>query len=142
MGSGSRHFCIQSQALSHRLKPGLHTPCPSLLYRIFSTALWLFLCFVLCNHPIEAAEPQPALRVLFLGDNGHHRPEERFNQLLPVLAGRQVKLNYTASLDDLNAAKLAGFDCVLIYANHTKISPEQETALLKFVSAGGGLAAI
>ena len=99
----------------------------------------------LCAMAIFAADAeqlQPVLRVLFLGDNDHHRPEDRFKQLQPVLAGRRVKLDYTASLDDLSAAKLAGYDCLLIYANHTKISSGQEQALLDFVAAGGGLAAI
>jgi putative membrane-bound dehydrogenase-like protein len=82
------------------------------------------------------------LRVLFLGDNGHHRPAERFKQLQPVLATNGIELVYTDDLADLNPAKLAGFDCLAIYANHTRISPQQEQALLDFVAAGGGLAAL
>src|SRR5882762_3130245 len=89
-----------------------------------------------------APEPHPPLRVLFLGDNGHHRPEDRFKQLEPILAERGIKISYTASLDDLSSSKLAGYDCLLIYANHTKISPAQEQALLSFVEQGGGLAPI
>src|SRR5262245_34643727 len=79
------------------------------------------------------------LRVLFLGDNGHHRPADRFQQLQPVLARRGIDCTYTEALEDLNPAKLAGFDCVVIYANHTRIAPGQEKALLDFVAAGGGL---
>jgi putative membrane-bound dehydrogenase-like protein len=89
-----------------------------------------------------AAESASAIRVLFLGDNDHHRPEDRFKQLQPVLAEHGIKMTYTTSLDDLSAAKLAGYDCLMIYANHTKISPAQEEALLSFVEQGGGLAAI
>jgi len=69
------------------------------------------------------------LRILFLGDDGHHRPAERFKQLESSMAGRHVVLEYTRALNDLNSAKLAGYDCLLIYANHTKISPEQEKAI-------------
>jgi putative membrane-bound dehydrogenase-like protein len=47
-------------------------------------------------------------------------------------------MEYTDSLDDLNSAKLAGYDCLVIYANWEKISPEQEKALLDFVERGGG----
>ena len=85
-----------------------------------------------------AADFQPALRVLFLGDTGHHQPAERFKQLQPVLAARHIEMDYTEALEDLNPAKLAGYDCLMIYANWTKIAPDQEKALLDFVSAGGG----
>jgi putative membrane-bound dehydrogenase-like protein len=77
--------------------------------------------------------------VLFVGDDGHHRPADRFKQLQPLLAGHAVELDYTDSLEDLNPAKLAGYDCVLIYANHTALASGPEKALLDFVAAGGGL---
>jgi hypothetical protein len=64
---------------------------------------------------LVSAGAQPALRVLFLGDNGHHHPAERFKQMQPALASRQIELNYSDSLEDLNPGKLPGFDCVLIY---------------------------
>ncbi len=78
------------------------------------------------------------IRALFLGDDGHHKPADRFKQLQPVMAARGIELNYTDSLGDLNPSKLAGFDCVVIYANHTAISSKQESALLDFVAGGGG----
>ncbi len=86
----------------------------------------------------RASESPPGLRVLFLGDAGHHQPAERFKQIEPILAGRGIELDYTAALEDLNPAKLAGYDAVLVYANWTKIAPAQERALLDFVDAGGG----
>jgi putative membrane-bound dehydrogenase-like protein len=86
---------------------------------------------------LPAADSAP-LRVLFLGDNGHHRPADRFKQLQPVLARQGIELDYTEAVEDLNPAKLAGFDCVAIYANHTRIAPTQEKALLEFVAKGGG----
>ena len=85
---------------------------------------------------------RPALRILFLGDNGHHRPADRFKQLEPLLARHNIELDYTEALDDLSRAKLAGYDGLIIYANQTKISPDQEKALLDFVAEGGGLAAL
>src|SRR3954462_13310559 len=94
----------------------------------------------LCSISLMAADSQSSsLRVLFLGDNGHHHPADRFKQLQPVLATNGIELVYTEDLADLNPAKLAGFDCLAIYANHMKISPEQERAMLDFVAAGGGL---
>src|SRR3954469_14451719 len=89
--------------------------------------------------PATGQAAAPTLRVLFLGDNGHHRPADRFKQLQPVLATNGIELVYTEDLADLNPAKLVAFDCLAIYANHTKISPEQERAMLDFVDAGGGL---
>src|SRR5438876_10010012 len=76
----------------------------------------------------RAAEP-PSLRVLFLGDNGHHRPADRFRQLQPALASRGIELIYTDQVEDLNPARLAGFDCLAIYANTTRLPPAQERAL-------------
>ena len=45
---------------------------------------------------------QKPVKVLFLGDNGHHRPAERFRQLMPVLAKRGIDLTYTDKVADLN----------------------------------------
>ncbi|HEY1187085.1 MAG TPA: PVC-type heme-binding CxxCH protein [Gemmata sp.] len=84
-----------------------------------------------------AAEP-PKLKVLFLGDSAGHRPADRFKQLQPVFAKRGIVLTYTDKLDDLNAKTLGGYDALMIYANHTKIAPEQEKALLDFVEGGKG----
>ena len=39
---------------------------------------------------------------------------------------------------DLNAPNLAKYDALMIYANHTSITPEQEKALLDFVAGGKG----
>jgi len=90
-----------------------------------------------------AADPAPApLRVLFLGDRGGHRPAERFAILQPALAKRNIELVYSEAMADLNATNLSTFDCLLIYANVTRIAPDQEKAMLDFVAAGGGLAPI
>ena len=87
---------------------------------------------------VAAAEETIGLRILFLGDNGHHRPADRFKQIEPLLRRHRIELDYTESLDDLNPAKLTGYDCLMIYANWTRISPDQEQALLDFVAHGGG----
>jgi putative membrane-bound dehydrogenase-like protein len=87
--------------------------------------------------PALAAEP-PKLTVLFLGDDAGHKPAERFKILKPVLAQRGIALTYTDKLDDLNAKTLAGYDALVIYANHTKITPEQEKALLDYAESGKG----
>ena len=49
--------------------------------------LWPVLLGLQLSVPsLVSAGAQPALRVLFLGDNGHHRPAERFKQLQPAMA--------------------------------------------------------
>jgi uncharacterized protein len=84
-----------------------------------------------------AAEPKP-LKVLFLGDNGHHRPADRYRQLEPVFAARGIELVYTDKADVLSDKGLAPYDGLIIYANTTRITPEQEKALLDFVERGKG----
>src|SRR3954470_24852214 len=99
----------------------------------------------LLSFPLAGQEPSQSskgVRILFLGDQGHHRPADRFKQLEPALATAHIRDTYTDSLDDLNPEKLAGYDCIVIYANHTKISPEQDRALMDFVDKGGGLVAL
>lgn len=108
--------------------------------KIFS--LVLVLLVGICTSIKSGGAQTGELRVLFLGDNGHHRPNDRFKQLQPVLSGKKVELTYTDSLKDLNFAKLAGYDALAIFANHTAIAPEQEKALLDFVERGGGLVAL
>jgi putative membrane-bound dehydrogenase-like protein len=112
----------------------------TLSLRLAATACLAALASLSLSFAVEAraAEGPGTIRVLFLGDNGHHRPADRFKQLEPVLSKKNIELVYTESLDDLNPGKLAGFDCLLIYANHTQIAPAQERALLDFVERGGG----
>lgn len=85
---------------------------------------------------------QPAARVLFLGDDGHHQPFNRFEQLQPVLSERRIELDYTNDPHDINRSNLEGYDAILIYANITEIAPDQEQALLDFIRNGGGLVAL
>ncbi|MBX9583866.1 MAG: ThuA domain-containing protein [Gemmataceae bacterium] len=95
------------------------------------------LALVFAAAPAGAADP-PKLNLLFLGDNGHHRPADRFAQLKPAFAARNIALTYTDKLDDLNPKTLAGYDGLVVYANHEKITPEQEWALLEYVASGKG----
>ena len=84
-----------------------------------------------------AAEPPP-LKVLFLGDSGHHKPAERYRQLEPVFARRGIEMVYTDRLESLNAATLGKYDALVLYANHEAIRPDQEKALLEYVEGGKG----
>ena len=81
----------------------------------------------------------PGLKVLFLGDQGHHQPALRYRQLAPLMANRGIRMEYTESLDVLDPKVLAKYDALAIYANHPQISPTQEKALVDWVEAGGAL---
>ncbi len=81
----------------------------------------------------------PPLKILFLGDNGHHRPVERFAQLEAALRPRGVTLKYTDVVSTaLSAETLTGFDGLMLYANIDVLPPAQEQALLDYVAAGKG----
>ncbi|MFO0900809.1 MAG: PVC-type heme-binding CxxCH protein [Pirellulales bacterium] len=84
-----------------------------------------------------AAESKP-LQVLFLGDQGHHLPAERFKQLAPVLADRGIELTYTEDPNALNPETLGRYQALVVYANIDRIEPRQEKALLDYVEKGGG----
>ncbi len=98
----------------------------------------LFLTFVFGVGAPCALAQAPTIKVLFLGDKGPHRPEERFRQLHPVLAKSGIDITYADSAQALNPKVLASYDALIIYANTVKITPEQETALLDFVAGGKG----
>src|SRR5688572_16658306 len=75
----------------------------------------------------KAPQASTPIRVLFLGDQGHHKPAERARQLLPYLASRGIEARYSEDQDDLNPKTLAGVDCLLIFANDESITPGQES---------------
>lgn len=90
----------------------------------------------------SAVHPAPAqqrhLKLLFLGDNGHHRPAERFRQLQPMLSARGIDLVYTDTAKALNRETLDRYDGLIVYANIEKLSADQEQALLDYVASGKG----
>ena len=76
------------------------------------------------------------LQLLFMGDNGHHRPEARFQELAPALADRGVDLKYTDRMEDLNAETLKQFDGLVLYANIDRITETQANVVLEYVDSG------
>ncbi|GDX44092.1 hypothetical protein LBMAG23_10690 [Bacteroidota bacterium] len=79
------------------------------------------------------------LEVLFLGDNGHHRPIERIPTLMAALGPKGINFTYTDDLRDINGQNLSKYDALMIYANWDQITPEAESALLSFVASGKGI---
>jgi len=82
---------------------------------------------------------QSRVRVLFLGDNGHHVPWKRAQSLLLPFAAHGIDIYYTDSKDDLNDQELNRYQAIMLYNNHTTVSRPQLNALMTFVSDGGGL---
>jgi uncharacterized protein len=85
---------------------------------------------------LAMADDDQPLRLLFLGDNNHHRPADRFAQLAPVLAQRGIELKYTDEMSVLTPQSLGEFDGLVLYANIDTIEPEQAQAVLDFVAGG------
>ncbi|MES2730583.1 MAG: PVC-type heme-binding CxxCH protein [Bacteroidota bacterium] len=79
------------------------------------------------------------IEILFLGDNGHHKPIERLPSLMEGLGAKGINFTYTDKLEDLNPANLNKYDGLMIYANWDSIGKPQEKALLDFVASGKGL---
>jgi len=86
----------------------------------------------------DVAAPDTSLKILFLGDRGHHQPFARFRQLQPALAARSIEITYTEDLSVLDHVALAKYDGLLLYANIDKIEESQAKALLNFVAGGKG----
>ncbi len=106
---------------------------PKLLsvFRAISLALMPILW---CAQVATAAD----LKLLFLGDNGHHNPRARAEQLIPVLAKRGIEVTYTEDLKQLELSNLKKFNGLIVYANTTELPAAQESALLEYVAGGGG----
>ena len=101
------------------------------LNTFFAVFLWAALSFVPLTNGNE-------LNVLFLGDNGHHKPRQRYEMLRPAMQAVGIKLTYTDDLNELSSENLSKYDTVLLYANIDNISKPHEKSLLDFVSKGGG----
>ncbi|HEY7156121.1 MAG TPA: hypothetical protein VH575_19305, partial [Gemmataceae bacterium] len=54
-----------------------------------------------------ASAESPRIKVLFLGDNGHHKPLDRAADLMPPLAKAGIDMAYTDDLNDLHDENLA-----------------------------------
>ncbi|MEX2344566.1 MAG: PVC-type heme-binding CxxCH protein [Balneolaceae bacterium] len=91
---------------------------------------------------VSNSEDQNQLNILFLGDDGHHQPLPRAQQIIPYFSERGIQIHYTDRQEDLNSENLRNYDSVIMYGNRYGISRQQETALLSYVNNGGGFVAI
>ncbi len=94
---------------------------------------------VFAAEPTKPATETERLKLVFLGDSGHHQPARRASELLPVLAARGIDVVYSEDLAaTLNEDHLSKLDGLLLYANIDEIADDQAEALLNFVADGGG----
>ena len=107
-----------------------------LKFRMCSLSMGLMFALFLSLTAIPATAAD--LKVLFLGDNGHHQPKARFDQLRPVLSQRGIDITYTDDLKQLELANLKKYAGLIVFANTTELPAAQESALLEYVAGGGG----
>lgn len=105
---------------------------------VYLATLALIASFLLVPSAAVLAAEGP-VKILFMGDRGHHEPAKRFPQLKEALASRGIEFTYTENLDDFNKENLAKYDGCMIFANQDNLSPDQEAALIGFVEGGKGL---
>lgn len=91
---------------------------------------------------VNGSSDRSQLNILFLGDDGHHQPRERSQQVIPYFSERGIQLHYTEQQEDLNAENLKRYDSVMMYGNRYGITPRQEKDLLTYINNGGGFVAI
>src|SRR5690606_8251520 len=79
------------------------------------------------------------IEILFLGHDSEHHDAARYLPLLSSVLSREgINFTYRDNPEVLNGETLSDYDGLMIYANHETITPEQEEALLDFVSQGKG----
>jgi putative membrane-bound dehydrogenase-like protein len=98
----------------------------------------LFLTLMLSFSSIFAQTGR-RLEILFLGDNGHHKPIERVPTIMAALGNKGINFTYTDKLEDINAQNLSKYDALMIFANWDDITPAAEKALLDYVASGKGI---
>lgn len=87
---------------------------------------------------LAAAQNGRRLEVLFLGDDGHHKPIDRLPTLMAALGPQGINFTYTDKLSDINPENLNQYDALMVYANIDVIDKAAEKALLDFVASGKG----
>lgn len=107
--------------------------------RFVRLSIWLALVAMVASVVATSTLAADPLRILFLGDSGHHRPSDLCRVLGPALQRYGVELTYSEDVPgSLNAARLSAFDGVLVYANIDELGASEEKALLDYVAAGHG----
>ncbi|MDR8390197.1 ThuA domain-containing protein [Aliifodinibius sp. S!AR15-10] len=91
----------------------------------------------------NTSERDPHLKVLFLGDDGHHNPVERLRDIARPMLDRGIDIFYSGDINELELENLKKYDAVLLYANYhppsyQELPKDKEQALVNYVEQGGG----
>lgn len=81
---------------------------------------------------------QERIKVLFLGDQGPHRPAALAEIMTRHFAGRGIDITYTEELAQLSLDNLRQYAGLVLYANIDELPSNEEGALLEYVAEGGG----
>ena len=93
--------------------------------------------------PQASASQGRPLKVLFLGhDQSTHGAAGIYQAIGAPLARKGIQLTPVLSPAALTAERLAHYDAVLIYGNHSSLAPAEEKALVDFVDGGKGVVAL
>ncbi len=85
---------------------------------------------------------QPRLKLLLLGDRGHHRPHEFAKIVGDALAKCGIDATFTVDVAELVPETLAKYDALMIFRDSGELPPKNESALLDFVEGGKGVVAV
>ncbi|HET8735041.1 MAG TPA: PVC-type heme-binding CxxCH protein [Pricia sp.] len=110
-------------------------------FSTFPLYLLVALVFLGCksDQKKEAARDDAprSIQLLFLGHAQEHHNSRAYQPILSsALARDGIHLTYTEDVNDLNTENLEKYDGVILYANYEGRHPEQEEALMDYVSAG------
>ncbi len=100
----------------------------------------LSIAFISLLAVIPATAEARRLEVLFLGDNGHHDPLERYGVLKQALGPQGFNISFVEDLGKITRANLDLYDALIVYANHEKAKVPE--AILPWVKDGGALVAL
>ena len=101
---------------------------------------WIGLIFADGALGQDNAGGEKKIRVLMLGDQGHHRPADLYRVLGPALGPYGIELTYSEDVaTSLSTKRLSEFDTLLIYANIDQLDSPQEQAMLDYVAQGHGI---
>ncbi|MBX3240309.1 MAG: ThuA domain-containing protein [Chitinophagaceae bacterium] len=98
-----------------------------------------FMLLFSCSEQAPKDDQPRRLELLFLGHKSkHHNSEQLAEILMQEYFKKGINISYTTDPDNMLDDDFSLYDGLILYANHDSITPEQNTALLNFISSGKG----
>jgi uncharacterized protein len=91
---------------------------------------------------VAPQEKHTAINILFLGDNGSHKPAERLQLVTSYFSKKGINIFYSDRQEDLNLNTLKNYDVLMLYGARLNLTRAQETALYAFANGGKGIVAM